>query len=113
MSLKYVAIYRNNIIFASKIFISSTKIIIYIQNNKGFYEKISKMVFVDYMNNLSPKPGVSEKRKKIREIAEVTCKSELAVYSWIRGDAEPDALSKKAISALLNIPVNELFPDNK
>lgn len=71
------------------------------------------MVFSDYMNSLSPKPGLSEKREVLKKIADATCKSELTVYAWIRGDQEPDALTKKVISGVLNIPVDELFPANK
>lgn len=69
------------------------------------------MVFSDYMNNLSSRRTISEKRAMIKKIAEATCKSELAVYAWIRGDQTPDALTKKVISGVLNIPVDELFPD--
>lgn len=67
------------------------------------------MVFSDYMNSLSAEP-ISEKRIMIKKIAEATMKSELTVYAWIRGDQEPDALTKKVISGVLNIPVDELFP---
>lgn len=68
------------------------------------------MVFSEYMNSLSPAPGLSEKRAMIKKIAEATCKNETAVYAWINGEREPDMLTKKAISGVLNIPVEELFP---
>lgn len=71
------------------------------------------MVFSDYMNNLSPKTGMSERRAMIKKIAEVTCKNETAVYAWINGEREPDMLTKKTISGLLNIPVEELFPKKR
>lgn len=71
------------------------------------------MVFSDYMNNLNPDPGLSEKRAMIKKIAEATCKSEMAVYAWIRGDQQPDMLTKKTISAVLNVPVEELFPSDQ
>lgn len=61
------------------------------------------------MNSLSSDP-ISEKRIMIKKIAEATMKSDLTVYAWIRGDQEPDALTKKAISDVLNMPVDELFP---
>ena len=48
----------------------------------------------------------------IKKIAEATCKSEMAVYAWIRGDQQPDMLTKKTISAVLNVPVEELFPSD-
>lgn len=72
---------------------------------------MSKMAFSDYMNSLSTE-HISEKRMMIRKIAEATCKDEGTVYAWIRGDQKPDALSKKVISGVLNIPVEELFPSN-
>ena len=62
------------------------------------------------MNSLSPAPGLSEKRAMIKKIAEATCKNETSVYAWINGEREPDMLTKKAISGVLNIPVEELFP---
>lgn len=68
------------------------------------------MVFNEYMNSLSPAPGLSEKRAMIKKIAEATCKNETTVYAWINGEREPDMLTKKAISGVLNIPVEELFP---
>lgn len=70
------------------------------------------MVFSDYMNSLSV-DLISEKRIMIKKIAEATMKNELTVYAWIRGDQEPDALTKKTISGVLNIPVEELFPNKK
>lgn len=70
------------------------------------------MVFTDYMNNLSSAPGMSEKRAMIKKLAEATCKNETAVYAWAKGEREPDALTKKVISGVLNIPVDELFPSD-
>lgn len=72
--------------------------------------KFSKMVFIDYMNNLSSAPGLSEKRAMVKKLAEATCKNETTVYAWISGEREPDMLTKKTISGVLNIPVAELFP---
>lgn len=67
------------------------------------------MVFSDYMNSLSNE-AISEKRKKIKELADACCKSDLTVYAWISGRQEPDALNKKIISGVLGMPVDELFP---
>ena len=69
------------------------------------------MVFGEYIKSLSPERRTSERREMIKKIAEVTCKSDVAVYAWINGEREPDMLTKKAISGLLNIPVEELFPE--
>ena len=71
------------------------------------------MVFSEYMNSLSTKTGISEKRAKVLEIAVATCRNETAVYAWINGDREPDMLAKKTIAAVINIPVEELFPEKK
>lgn len=71
---------------------------------------MSKLVFSDYMNGLSTE-RISEKRAMIRKIADATLKDEGTVYAWIRGDQTPDALTKKVISGVLNIPVEELFPE--
>lgn len=70
------------------------------------------MVFSDYMKSLSTEK-ISEKRAMVKKLAEATCKTELAVYAWIRGDQEPDTLTKKVISGVLNVPVEELFPAKK
>lgn len=71
---------------------------------------MSKLAFSDYMNSLSTEK-ISEKRVVIRKIAKATCKDEGTVYAWIRGDQKPDALSKKVISGVLNIPIEDLFPN--
>lgn len=71
---------------------------------------MSKLAFSDYMNSLSTEK-ISEKRVMIRKLAEATCKDEGTVYAWIRGDQKPDALSKKVISGVLNIPIEDLFPN--
>ena len=47
----------------------------------------------------------------IEKIAAATCKNKTAVYAWINGERQPDMLTKKTISGLLNIPVEELFPE--
>lgn len=69
------------------------------------------MVFSDYMNSL-PTDLVSEKRKKINEICEACCVKEITVWGWIAGRAKPNALARKTISSVLNIPESELFPED-
>lgn len=68
------------------------------------------MVFSDYMNSLSTEV-VSEKSAMISKISEACCVRENAVYSWIAGRTKPNALARKTISAVLNIPEKELFPE--
>lgn len=70
------------------------------------------MVFSDYMNSLSTK-AVSEKKRKVLELAEAVCKSEVVIYNWIAGRATPNRLERKTISGVLNMPEGELFPDAK
>ncbi len=70
------------------------------------------MVFGDYMNSLSTEK-ISEKKRKLLEIAEACCVSEIVIYNWIAGRSTPDALRRKVISGLLNKPEKELFPDAK
>lgn len=44
----------------------------------------------------------------IREVAEVTRKSECTVRTWL-GGTEPDPLTKKVLSDYFNVPEDELF----
>lgn len=46
----------------------------------------------------------------IREIAEVTKKSEIAVRRWLSGETEPDALTQEVLAKYLNTTPAELFP---
>lgn len=64
------------------------------------------------MNGLSTEK-VSEKAAKIHEVMDACMVSEVVVYNWIAGRTTPDALKRKTISGLLNIPVEELFPNVK
>ena len=68
------------------------------------------MTFGDYMNSL-PTERISEKRRKMLEIAEACYVSETQVFNWVAGRATPDALKRKVISGIVNIPVSELFPN--
>lgn len=70
------------------------------------------MVFSDYMNSLSTE-AVSEKRQMMDKICEACCVNKVAVYNWIAGRTKPDALARKTISAVLNKPVDELFPEEE
>ncbi len=70
------------------------------------------MVFSDYMNSLSSE-RMSEKGRKVKELAEAVCKSEVVIYNWIGGRSTPNKLERKTISGVLNIPEEELFPDAK
>lgn len=68
------------------------------------------MTFSDYMNSLSTEK-VSEKKRKIAEVAEACVVTEVQVYNWIAGRATPDALKRKTIAGVLNIPESDLFPN--
>ncbi len=46
----------------------------------------------------------------IREVASVTCKSELAVRRWLSGETEPDALTQEVLARHFNTTPQELFP---
>ena len=70
------------------------------------------MVFSDYMNSLSTE-AVSEKKRRVMELAEAVCKSEVVIYNWIAGRSTPNRLERKTISGVLNMSEEELFPDAK
>ena len=46
----------------------------------------------------------------IAEIAEATCRELSTVRQWLSGVQVPNAKAKERISAILNVPVDELFP---
>lgn len=46
----------------------------------------------------------------IREVAEVTKKTELAVRRWIAGETVPDALTQEVLAKHLKTTPEELFP---
>ena len=48
----------------------------------------------------------------VREIAEVTMKSELAVRGWLAGETEPDALTQEVLARHFNTTPDQLFPKN-
>lgn len=52
-------------------------------------------------------PGVAF----IREISEVTKKSEIAVRRWLSGETEPDALTQEVLAKHFNTTPQELFPN--
>ncbi len=46
----------------------------------------------------------------IREVAEVTKKSEVAVRRWLAGETEPDALTQEVLAKHFNTTTDALFP---
>ena len=46
----------------------------------------------------------------IREVADVTKKSEIAVRRWLSGESEPDELAKSVLAQHFNTTPDELFP---
>lgn len=46
----------------------------------------------------------------IRDIANVTKKSEVAVRRWLSGDSEPDALTQEVLAKHFNSTPEQLFP---
>lgn len=46
----------------------------------------------------------------IREVADVTKKSEIAVRRWLSGDVVPDALTQEVLASHFNCQPEELFP---
>ena len=67
------------------------------------------MVFSEYINSL---PSRTSPRKDILDkIAEACGKDYVTVSRWANGSVTPGLLERKAISAVLNIPVDELFPN--
>lgn len=49
----------------------------------------------------------------VREVAEVTKKSELAVRRWLSGESEPDALTKSVLADHFGTSPECLFPSSK
>lgn len=46
----------------------------------------------------------------VREVAEVTKKSEMAVRRWLGGQAVPDALTQEVLARHFNTTPEQLFP---
>lgn len=46
----------------------------------------------------------------IREVADVTKKSEVAVRRWLSGETEPDALTQEVLAKHFNTSPEKLFP---
>lgn len=66
------------------------------------------MVFSEYINSL---PGRSNPKVEIiMKIAEACCVNRETVYRWATGEFMPDALKRRTIAELLQIPEEELFP---
>lgn len=49
----------------------------------------------------------------LREVAQVTKKSELAVRRWLSGENTPDALTQEVLAQHFNTTPDELFPLKK
>lgn len=49
----------------------------------------------------------------VREIADLTKKSEIAVRRWLSGDSEPDALTQEVIAKHFNSTPQQLFPKHQ
>lgn len=45
----------------------------------------------------------------IREVAQVTKKSEIAIRRWLSGESEPDALTQEVLARHFNTTPEELF----
>ena len=67
------------------------------------------MTFGEYINSLSTEK-ISEKKRKIVEISKACCVTEIQIYNWTAGRTTPDALKRKTIAGMLNMPEEELFP---
>lgn len=48
----------------------------------------------------------------IREVADVTKKSDIAVRRWISGEVIPDALTQEVLANHFKCQPEELFPNN-
>lgn len=66
------------------------------------------MVFSEYINSLPA--NSQEKAATIIRIAEACRVSKFSVYRWCYGIYKPDALKRRAISDVLQMPESELFP---
>ena len=62
----------------------------------------------EYYQSLKYQP--SPATSFIMEIASLCHRKEIAVRKWVAGETLPDRNVQEKISALLNIPVEELFP---
>ena len=56
-----------------------------------------------------PKPATPS-AAFVREVANVTKKSEVAVYRWLNGTAIPDALTQDVLARHFNTTPEALFP---
>lgn len=65
------------------------------------------MTFKEIYEGLDPTPP---KTLWIRQIAELTKKSEMTVKMWLCGSRTPDALTQDVISKHFGIPAETLFP---
>lgn len=66
------------------------------------------MAFKEYINSL---PNVRE--DTIRSISKECSVTVNTVRRWISGEFRPTTLKQSKISQLLQIPIKDLFPENK
>jgi len=74
--------------------------------------KVAPMLSFREIYDSLPTPE-TPKSNFIKEIAQLTLKSENTVRQWLSGRQMPDALTQQMISKKLSIPSNVLFPENK
>ena len=55
----------------------------------------------------------SKPKNFVREICEVTAKTEVTVYRWLNGKVEPDELTKRVLAQHFNTTPDELFKSAK
>lgn len=72
---------------------------------------MQKMTFCDYMQQLPERQY--PRRQVMEKIAEATGKDVGTVRRWSIGEVVPAMLERKAISGVLNMPVEDLFPGVK
>lgn len=63
-----------------------------------------------YQNAKNQARPLSPAAAFIREVAEVTKKSEIAIRRWLSGECEPDELTKTVLAQHFNSTPEELFP---
>ncbi|MDE6236016.1 MAG: hypothetical protein K2M56_09730 [Muribaculaceae bacterium] len=63
-----------------------------------------------YQNAKNQARPLSPAAAFIREVAEVTKKSEIAIRRWLSGECEPDELTKTVLAQHFNTTPEELFP---
>lgn len=68
------------------------------------------MTLSERYEQIKTESPVSPARAFLREVAEVTKKSELAVRRWLSGETTPDLLTQEVLAKHFNTTPEELFP---